>query len=575
MAIPHTASHWAERQLQRAFVGLTFTCTFCRVTKAVGPPFNLIHFACGVCGKVSHPFVKRGEQILDLRYLRELLISCYHTFNTARGVLIQASRRHQRGRPWDAQILRAVIIPHAMDAFAHHRRLHISVAFILAGAVVPFVHLFQHRYQLLTRNDRLRAWIKDGQFSLSAFDPRHLLAPEFIIRAEPDPDIFWADLEPTEDSGTVVHRIDQRSHSLDGMGEPASSWNIAIDRSCTLPTPAPAVSMVDGEFSTRVASRACEALSQGPTLTCARREVVFCRSELSDSALGPRGLFDAQGFPEPRWTDHQYRRILDCHEIRTLEVEPLQILESCDHRTGIVYHTCIRVSSLANLTSVRWRVFCWGPSDAGIRDDQGELDRTERELCDAEIAERKPSLMRILGGLMGLVLASPAILWIVMTGAVAPLYVFLCGVSFLSALFMAGLAAHRNANSLPREVLRGQKWQDRMAEAAIEASWRQLDRSALRGITGVYGPASIQHDWLVDEVDFTLHAHNEILLDAIIDEAESMGIDMKEFKDHVFELNNFGVIASQINGPVAAGANSRASSAPKSHRGTYAKSKRP
>lgn len=178
-------------------------------------------------------------------------------------------------------------------------------------------------------------------------------------------------------------------------------------------------------------------------------------------------------------------------------------------------------------------------------------------MCSAEIKSNKLGFGIVFDALPAIAYIIVLIMLMLANESRVTIYVFLCLVSFAHVLVFSGQRVDRRRDPLPRE-LQSDKWQDRMAEAVIEASWRQFDRSPTRGVTGTFGPASIHHGVLADEIDFALHTHNEILLTAIIEEAESRGINMKEFKDHVFELNNFGVIASEIHGPVATGSRAQA-----------------
>jgi hypothetical protein len=542
--------------MRSRFEGLNFTCTHCRVTSPVAPPFNLSYFACAQCGVVSHPFVEQDGQTLDLRYLRELLVACYHDESIASGVLIQSARRGRRGRPWDAQVKLTVVVAHALLAYAHHRRIHISGMSIIGGIFVPFLHMLSHYYARGEQKEELRKWTKVGPLSPTAFDPRRPFAPDALNRAQLHP-VFWSDLS-VQPPDTRVYYVDHWTRYLDGIGEPASIWNISIDRACSIddarPKPIP---VVDAEFAKQVAERATLALSRDSTFTCRPQRVILCRSDLSGPPFLQKELLDTDSYPKPTWTHEQSRAILDSHVVRTLEVHSLQTIQSCDHRTGIVYNTCISVSSLASLTSVRWRLYCWGPSDAGIRNVHGHLDKSEREMCSAEIKSNKLGFGIVFDALPAIAYIIVLIMLMLANESRVTIYVFLCLVSFAHVLVFSGQRVDRRRDPLPRE-LQSDKWQDRMAEAVIEASWRQFDRSPTRGVTGTFGPASIHHGVLADEIDFALHTHNEILLTAIIEEAESRGINMKEFKDHVFELNNFGVIASEIHGPVATGSRAQA-----------------
>lgn len=561
-----------EQRLAEAFAGLKFSCTHCRAISDVVPPFDLEHFTCAECGVESHPFVQQGGQTLDLRYLRELMVACYHRKNVARGVLVQSARRGRRGRPWDAQIKPSVVVAHALAAYIHHRRIHITTASFLCSMFLPFVHIFAHFIYREDLKDQASAWIKTGPCSLRRFDPRRLFSPA-ILEAIRTKHIAWPDLD-AQGVGSRAYPVDTWSRYLDGIGEPAAAWNISIDRSKTLDeTIQSPVPLLEQDFAAKVAEASAATLERDSTLTARARRVLLYRQNLSDLPFSQLKLLDREDFPEPFWSDEQCRAVLKRKTVRTLDVHPLYCIESCDHRTGIVYNTCISVSSIASLTSVRWRLFCWGPSDAGIRDEKGHLDASERKLCSAEIRASDVDLRTILCVACGFAYIA---LWIWLTATTAtPVfdYLLFCAYSFVSAVGMSILAEYHLGNTLPRE-LRDPKQHKRMAAEAIEASWRQLDRSPTRGVTGTFGPASVHEGILADEVDFALHAHNEAVLAAILVRAEAMGIDMKEFKEHVFELNNFGVIASEIHGPVAAGTNARAEAVPTKRRGNHARTKK-
>lgn len=93
-----------------------------------------------------------------------------------------------------------------------------------------------------------------------------------------------------------------------------------------------------------------------------------------------------------------------------------------------------------------------------------------------------------------------------------------------------------DAKRPPRKV---EETYEKKIRRELLSEWRLTDQSAQKGIAAQFAPLDRVDGFLFDEVQFVIHAHNKMVLHAIIEEAEARGIDMKKW-----------VIADTIHGPV-------------------------
>jgi hypothetical protein len=93
---------------------------------------------------------------------------------------------------------------------------------------------------------------------------------------------------------------------------------------------------------------------------------------------------------------------------------------------------------------------------------------------------------------------------------------------------------------------------------AVRKAWKVFDYSSPMPVSKTHGAIM-----LLDRLDreanrFLTYCQDRLIQDAIIRVAERHGIDMAKFKEGIQQINNYGVIASHIDGPVAAGNNATA-----------------
>jgi hypothetical protein len=251
------------------------------------------------------------------------------------------------------------------------------------------------------------------------------------------------------------------------------------------------------------------------------------------------------------------------------------VLETVNLGTGQVEWSCAYAQSHGALLGVRWTTFhrpAWG---RGVRvnfklinaDSALEQRDKVKALQDIDGSETSKLLALIPGPLIVYMVATAifaamwgAAMW--WAGDESATLEVAGRVVFAVAILLAWLVERGARYSfLPDEVSRlgdldGPKSTARRLQSAfdrIARFWRTFDYSAqlplsakLRTFNG--------GDRLDDEkAAFAVHCQDRLIQEAFVTVAEQHNIDMSEFKEGIPQINNYGVIASHIHGPVATG----------------------
>jgi hypothetical protein len=90
-------------------------------------------------------------------------------------------------------------------------------------------------------------------------------------------------------------------------------------------------------------------------------------------------------------------------------------------------------------------------------------------------------------------------------------------------------------------------------KARISKLFRNFDYAPLMPVSCSFGAIKNADRLDLERAAFAVACQDRLIQNAIVEVAERNGIDMSEFKEGLQQINNYGVIASNIHGPVAAG----------------------
>ncbi len=551
------------KRLCEPFNRVETRCTECGEPASVSPPFNLDRFACGNCGAEMYPFVWVDDCLVDLNGMRELLAAIHTNAAVAPKALRGLKTEGDRGLPVEPLLHVATIAAHSVVACTRAAGPQLAW-WTLAGVLHPgllgalgFVQFGRERHVEKEVIDRLLL----AELSRSSFDPRVL--PPF---------------QPNKNTGRLLKQLylsggwprallgGAESYGVFGATE-QSTWSLVFDRrERTDGGVAPRISSSD--FVAQVAAevvnseRDRDIIRTEHSLALARVNDLPADSPLREHLIQSDGSQD-QSSPLAR-------------RVST----PARIIETVNLSTGHVEWSVMRSQDQGPMLGVRWSTFHRSAWARGVGVDGNVVDPSRALAAEAErkaileaegnffeqLSEAIPPWVKSASMLIPIFFA--AWIWLsVATGASSPFGTDspeLNGVRGAFALlwglvWWSRYKKRRNPFPLefwtPKELgwIRAKAQRIENIRKSISKLWRNFDYSPKWPISRQLG--AIRGDDRLDreQAAFAVHCEDRLIQDAIIDVGERHGIDMSKFKEGIQQINNYGVIASKIDGPVAAG----------------------
>lgn len=545
------------RALCSAFTGAETRCPRCGDRTTVAPPFDLDQFQCPLCATDLHPFVWIEDSLVDLAAMREVLSGIHQDSRVAPKILEFMLAQEDRGPRLEALLHAPTIAAHALVACVRPAEritpwwaiLSVLHPGILIGAVLAHASVVR---------ERLREEGEDllqNSLSRSSFDPTFL--PKFVGRLCIDQALQRLDLgngwPDVLNGGAEAYR------ALGGYE--ASRWSLVVDRRNRL----------DAQKSTQVRSTDFAAAVVQEVAQAAALDDAIVRDRHCVILQRLNGL--PMGSPLIKDDDVTIDESLASPRRRYVRV-PTYVLETVNLSNGQVQWSCLRSQDHGPLIGIRWTTVnraAWG---RGVH--LGANVSTDADAALESKAKAK-ALAEIEGSVLAKMWASiPQSLkvYLFSTAIVGSLwvagYIWWDGLAVevfgrIGVVFILGLTwwaqiANRG-NPLPRVLWatgdldyreqtarRVQDAFDRVAQF-----WRTFDYSAPASLSAVLA-VDRRSDRLDSESGaFAVHCQDRLIQDAVVTVAERHNIDMSEFKEGIQQINNYGVIASSITGPVAAG----------------------
>ena len=545
-------------------------CPACGRRSPCEAPFDLVDFACPKCRSHLYPFARiRGGDVVDLNNMRELLAASFVDSHAASELLERLYVSKHEGRPTEALIDRGVVVAHAIANRLRHTRPAAPWYLWLAGVVHPALGVIWPALALVAHHDKATANARalEGPLSPRHFDPCTVPAVpslpqlEAVLR-QTAPDAGWNEVLETDDLGTAL-----------GANR-GSSWSLTVDRADRCEGWGDEVSDVnDEQLVAEVVSKVVNGTRSEDTARRLRRVTMLNRNRLPSGAVVPS--FD----------DALEKR----GDVRSRDgMRPLWGVETLDYSSGRVVWSFVRSSRQGHLSAIQWQTFvrkCPGRgayfSGRHVDADDALLvplnERAEREVESTWLERLQLDLRRPrwLAPLVILVLAY----WYACV-MVANSFENVDVQNWFRATFAAlALASGWRQYHLRRRPFPHRYWSYRDLPSGARAerrrteihNWvqnklRRLEHNAQPSAFGKHGALRQAQSLDAQDEAFHVYAQDRALQDAVIEVAESHGIDMSKFKEGLQQINNYGVIAGSIAGPVATGPSAQANAKTESSR---------
>lgn len=532
--------------------------------RAVDAALRLTAFACPRCTATIHPFVWVHGTPIDLVGMRETLAAIHYDVRVAEEILRALRREETRTAPIEPFLHVPTLVAHALVACLCSAPAPLP-PWVWLGVVHPGVFgplYFASRAVSSKRREAAREALITGSLSSSCFEPgavpevpenayaSHVVAA--LDLSDGWPDVAFGGLEAYRALGAVEK----------------STWSVVVDRRERLDKRRQdPVVLEPSEFVEGVVRHVVEAEHDSDTQTIPRRLTVVRSSEL------------------PTSTRYDYTPTLTVTSTspRTRSAVVLNhVIETLNFSGGDVTWSWLRPQSRGPLTGVRWITFhrqCWGHgvfiNGKHIDPDRELADAAERKAIAEALADRPTRFLMKMPVELRAFLASAMVispLWFVTSQMFArtPLAGgFEWGARLIVATLLVAaiwIAHKRRKNPFPRSF-----WPDcdvsfaenqlRLTMAVrcrIQRAWGRLARRSpvpLSQVLGVLRPVDLLDR---EAAVFAVYCQDRLIQDAIAAVAEEHGIDVAKFREGVSHVTNYGVIAGNIDGPVATGASAKA-----------------
>jgi hypothetical protein len=538
-------------------------CPACGLLSRLEAPFDLDDFACPECGTHLYPFVhsSRGD-IVDLSYLRNIVAACYVDSAAASELIERLYVAKHEGSPTEALIDRGVLIAHAIAAQLRHARALAPWWLWLPAVVHPALGLgwvaiaFGAHHQ--KKDEVARAL--DGPLSRRRFDPSRIMSVpatpqlESVLR-QTAPEAGWNEVLETSDLAAALGAVS------------GSSWSLTVDRAERLDGWGEEVADVsDEQLVAEIVWKVVEGPRSESTGRKLRRVTMLNRNRMPAGAQVPSFDEALDGRTSVRGRDG---------------LRPLWGVETLDYCSGRVVWSFVRSSRQGHLSAIQWQTLVRRTPGNGaffsgrhVDGDDALVDGLQK-LAAHEVEstwlERLQLELTPPAWTLQLTLWVLGYLWV----SVSALSYFesIDAASWVRAAFLAlaGMMALRQLQQQRRPFPhRYWRYEDLppVARAARRSSdikaWvqeklRRLDHGAQPSAFGKHGSLRPAQSLDVQDDAFHIYAQDRALQDAVVAVAESHGIDMGKFKEGLQQINNYGVIAGTISGPVATGPSAQAS----------------
>jgi len=536
-------------------------CPECRERASIQAPFNLDIFACTRCGAEMYPYVWIEDCLVDLNGMREVLAAIHYEPRVARAALSSLRADSGRGAPLEPLLHSPTVAAHAIvsctvaagSQFTPWTLLGVLHPGLFA-AIGP-IQLAREKFGAKGVAERLLA----SSLSRQSFDPRS-----------------FPDFQPNSNTIRVLERLNLRgswpgtlyggAESYGALGaRESSSWSLVFDRREQLDGRA----TVDVHSADIVADIVSTVVNSDPDKDVVRseRQLVLARiNDLPvDSSTRQRLLSDGtpdQGSPRAR-------RVCT----------PSRVLETVNLSTGDVDWSCLRAQDQGPMIGVRWATFHRSAWARGVSLRDKFIDPAQTIAAEAE----RKAILDAEGGILEqwsdaipawikrafLFVTMSMVAWLALSVPLgiasfaldsAPQYaVRVAFAGLLGTMWWARHKAIRNPfpqvfwdpKQLSRQEAKARRIED--IRTRIAKLWRNFDYSAPRPISTDLGAVRVADRLDRESAAFAVHCQDRLIQDAMVEVAERHGIDMSKFKENMQQINNYGVIATHIDGPVATG----------------------
>jgi hypothetical protein len=544
---------------------ITLTCPICAQVSPVAPPFDLLKFQCPNCKTHLYPLVQVHERTLDLLELRALIVSAYHSYSVCSAALEAMSKRPSKGRSIDPQLVRKPVAAHCLSAAIRHTHGLIHIPAALLGIVHPvflgWIPIAIESSKKERRDTTLRSALLEGPLSLRAFDPSglpwdtdHALIAETVEKLA------------LEDGATDV-LFAPGFEGLYAFGSEERSWTIALDKRKSLDERHEERVSAGADAFTASVAKEFAAIASGQDATCRsvqRLILVDGRNLIKDHPLIKAGTpvervedgIVREAVRDPGFLDH---------------VTPYMILESRDYGSGAITRSFLRCEVQGPLIAARWTTLIRQPAAQAVYlhgdlvdPDSAAVERRIREETMRQYGSISEKVSRmvpswVVAATFTGVLSS--LLWYGIASVLGA-QVEIVGRAAYAVLWALAIMAsiRRKRKPFPRTLWRDsqfswselrQRRKERLAEE-IRREVAKFDYSSSETLEDLPGVKVMDRLGQM-RVTWNVYAHDRLVQEAVLSVAESLGFDTSEYKKGIQQINNYGVMAERIEGPVAAG----------------------
>jgi hypothetical protein len=511
-----------------------------------------------------YPFVWIDDCLVDLCSMRETLTAIHGDAEVAQATLVALRSEPDRGSTIEPLLHVPTVAAHAIVACTRAAGSQLewwTLLSILHPLLLGALPILQRLRSARVHKEDTDTFLQTA-FAPGRFDPRAF--PPFQPKTNTTQVLQLLNLHGSWP--TVLHGGAERASAVLGAAE-ASSWSLVFDRRERASGKGPAV---DVRASTFVAEVVAQVSNSDPDKDILRTE--------RDLALLRLDSVPLDGPLRHRLTATSKATLQDSPRVRALRTEN-HIIETVNLSTGAVTWSCLRWQDQGPLMGVRWTTLyrqAWG---RGVFVDQRHVDPSKELAAEAErkaILDAEGSFLERWSELMpiwlkqSLFAATSLFLgWFMLCGALAqePLAFDSVLLNVIRAAFVlllgttAWLRYRSTRNPFPAMLWQTKELSVQGAKArriaeirrTIAKLWRTFDYSARLPVSAKLGARSTP-DRLDNEARaFAIHCQDRLIQEAVVDVAETHGIDMSKFKEGIQQINNYGVIASKIDGPVATG----------------------